>query len=90
MTSETGEEMREMRQEQRERREKRLPVRVELLLALRGEGFEIKELSPYQFRVNGVLDVYPIHHRFHDIKKNVRGGFSYIPTFVRRFFNHHD
>lgn len=87
MASDYGDLSHANREAQQERRAKRLPGRVEQLLDMKKEGFKIVELSPYQFRVNDVLDIYPIHHRYHDLKKNRRGGFGYIPTFINKFFN---
>lgn len=77
---------REYREEQVVRRQERLPRRTAQLLTLRNEGFEIEQKSPYQFRVNGVLDVWLTHNRYHDIKANKRGGFPDVAVFVRRFF----
>ena len=77
---------REQREAQQARRFARLPKRVERLLALRAEGFEIEQKSPYHFRVNGRLDVWPVHNRYHDLKLKKRGGFPDVAVFVRRFF----
>lgn len=74
------------RRAQQQRRAERLPKRVDYLMELKKEGFEIQQLTEYQFRVNRVLDIYPIHHRYHDIKKNRRGGFPHLQNFVRQFF----
>jgi hypothetical protein len=41
--------------------------------ALRQEGVEIKELSPFHFRVQGYLDVFPKSLSWHNIKTNSRG-----------------
>lgn len=84
--SDIGDDFKAYKEAQKERRAARLPVRTNLILQLRDKGFVIQELSPYQFRINGVLDIYPTHHRYHDIKKNRRGGFRHIHEFVDRFF----
>ena len=75
---------RESRAAQQERRRKRLPLRVAELMELRKAGFTIEQKTPYQFRVNGVLDIYPIHNRYHDLKTGERGGFGDVREFVRR------
>ncbi len=74
------------KKEQRERRAKRLSIRTQELLSLRKEGFKIQQKTIYHFRVRDVLDVWPIHNRYHDIKKSERGGFRDVKSFVKRFF----
>lgn len=73
------------RLEQQARREKRLPKRTDEIMALKGEGFDVKEMTPYQFRINGRLDLYPIHNRWHDIKTNTRGGHRNLAGFAREW-----
>lgn len=77
-----GEIFREMREEQKERRAKRLPVRAAQILSLRDKGYMVEELSPYQFRVNGIVDLYPTHNRYHHLKSNRRGGYRDAVQFV--------
>ena len=69
------------KQEQRERR-------IASLFALRGEGFDIREVTPYQFRVNHRLDIFPTWAKWHDVATNKRGGFkgTSCAAFVRQFF----
>jgi hypothetical protein len=74
------------REEQRKRRAARLPKRTEALLALRAEGYEIEKKTEYHFRVNGRLDVWPTHNRYHDIRTGKRGGYPDIVRFIKRFF----
>jgi hypothetical protein len=85
--SDVGEDYREMRKityaqktEQRERRTKDI-------LALREAGFIIREITPYQFRVNERLDLFPTWGKWHDIKKNERGAYVGEPVakFVKLF-----
>lgn len=56
-----------------------------LIDRLRVLGYEIREFTSYQFRIEGVLDVYPVNRRWHDIKKNKRGGYEDIFAFVQRY-----
>jgi hypothetical protein len=79
------ESWREYRQEQQARREKRLPVRTAAILALRSEGFVVTKLTEYCFRINGRLDLYPVHNRWHDIQTNQRGGARDLVVFVREW-----
>jgi hypothetical protein len=64
------------REAQQARRAARLPGRTQEILDLKGDGFDVVALSPYQFRVDGRLDLYPIHRRYHDTRLNRRGGYQ--------------
>jgi hypothetical protein len=50
------------------------------------QGFSIHEFTPYHFRINEILDVYPVNQRWHDIKANERGSYYDIFDFVKKFF----
>lgn len=86
MSEDASEYWRVTRADQRVRREERLGRRQKLLDELTEEGFEVRRLTEWQFRINGVLDIYPLHHRYHDLKKNRRGGFQHLKEFVKEFF----
>jgi len=47
---------------------------------------QVQKLTECQWRVNGVLDVYPTNRRYHDIKKNVRGGYDDVLSFCKSYF----
>jgi hypothetical protein len=66
---------REYRRAQQQRRTDRLPKRTAEILALRGKGVNVVQLTPYQFRLDGVIDLYPIHRRFHHLKTGQRGHY---------------
>lgn len=72
--NETRELWKGYREEQRERRAKRLPLRTAQIAGLALRGYRIEKLTPYQFRINGELDVYPIHNCFHILKSGKRVG----------------
>lgn len=36
-------------------------------------GFDVVELTPYHFRIDGKLDIYPTSGAYHDLINNVRG-----------------
>lgn len=61
--------MKETDKEDKEQRRKDLTQR---LLNLKGK-YRIVQLTPYHFRINGVLDIYPTNGRFHNIKTGKRG-----------------
>lgn len=79
----------EHKKDVRENKQEQLARRTAQLLELRDEGFDIKALTQFQYRVNGRLDIYPVWGKWHDIKHNKRGKFTGISTkeFVRRFFH---
>ena len=49
---------------------------VNKILKLRLKGRKVEQLTPYQYRINDELDLYPVNKRFHNIKTGQRG---YIP-----------
>ncbi len=70
-----AEDMKDYREAQQKRRAERLPIRQEEIFNLGKEGYSINQYSEYQFRINGVIDVYPIHHRYHILKTGKRGEY---------------
>lgn len=63
------------REAQRARRAERLPKRTEEIEGLRRSGFTVEPLTPYQFRIDGALDFYPIHRRYHVLATGRRGTY---------------
>lgn len=45
------------------------------ILALARNGYDVQELTPYQFRINDALDLYPTQRRFHNLKTQRRGRY---------------
>lgn len=84
-----SDDWRDYRKQQQNRRSERLKIMTEELLELRDHGFDIRRLTPFHYRVNGRLDIWPIHNRWHDIKTFERGGFSQIGYFVNHYFEAH-
>lgn len=71
-----------------EAREWRRGRRSQFVPELEAEGLEVKQLTPYQFRVNGQLDIYPTNAKWHDLKTGQRGSFydTNLARFVRAHF----
>jgi len=84
--SDLGDNYRAMREAQKERRAERLPKRAAEILALADQGFSVECVTEYQYRINGRLDLYPTHNRYHDVLKNRRGGYRNATEFVKSFF----
>lgn len=57
----------EMAKAKRERRKQRREEREKTFLKLEAEGFEVKRITPYQYRINGLLDIYTTHGKYHDL-----------------------
>jgi hypothetical protein len=83
---EDSELWKEYRTEQQERRANRLPVRTKQILSLRDKGYQVEKKTPYQYRINNTLDIFPIHNLYHDIRLNKRGGFQNVVKFVKDYF----
>jgi hypothetical protein len=64
----------------RERREKR----TNEIMALTAKGFVVEALTPYQFRVNEVVDLYPVHRRYHALEANQRGTYESALAIVQQ------
>lgn len=72
-----AEDYRDRRDEQQLRRAKRLPIRQKEIEDLSALGYEVKKLNEgYCYRINGIYDIYPIHHRWHHLKSNNRGNYT--------------
>ena len=81
-----GEDMKDYREAQQQRRAIRLPIRTEIINRLISEGYKVEWKTDYQCRINDILDLYPIHHRFHNIKTNKRGGYKHVHLIVEKTF----
>lgn len=84
MANEDGELFRQMREAQQARRAERLPGRQKEIEALSELGYDVKKLTNYQYRVNGIYDLYPIHNRWHNLKTNKRGGAKNLSEFIKQ------
>lgn len=65
-----------LKEHNRERRAEAREAGVKAIRELATRGYEVKELTEYQFRVNGVVDLYPVHRRFHELKTGRRGVYD--------------
>ena len=76
-------DMREYRDSQQKRRAERLPIRQKEIEDLSPE-YEIKKITDYQYRINGIIDLYPIHRNWHNIKKNKRGTYKLASKIIKQ------
>ncbi len=77
-----AEDFKEYREAQQLRRKERLPVRQQEIEALSELGYEVKRLTDYQYRINGFIDLYPIHNRWHNLKTGKRGSARKLSQFL--------
>lgn len=84
---EESELWREHNAEMAQMRENRREVWETAQRELIADGYEIRKITPYQFRINGRLDIYPSNKRFHDIRDMRRGDIRGIKfrDFVRKY-----
>ncbi len=61
---------------------------VNQIREIENEGNEVKQITPYQYRINGQLDIYPSSKRFFVLDNKKRGDIetSFI-DFIIDFFN---
>lgn len=74
------------REARKERHEKKLASFVDKQMQqLTALLYDVKKLTPYQYRINDALDIFPISSKYHDIKRNKRGRYGNVITFVKEF-----
>ena len=78
-----AEDHRDYREAQQKRRAERLPIRQKEIESL-SPRHEVKKLTEYQYRINGILDLYPIHKNFHNIKTNKRGKYNSVEEIIKK------
>ena len=81
-TNDVTEMWRSHRHEMQERRSDRRSRRTMDILALADRGFTVRELTPYHFRINEALDLYPTCNRYHNLKTQRRGGYQTVAMIV--------
>lgn len=57
---------------------------TEQIKALPPEQWSVEEFTPYHFRINGVLDVFPTNRRYHDLVTNRRGWYKAVPELLQQ------
>lgn len=89
MTETKIKEWEEHKKEMGKMRENRRKQFIQILPVFRKLGFVVREISPFQYRVNDILDIYPSNKRYHDLKTHVRGDIRGVSfnIFLRKFFN---
>lgn len=57
---------------------------TDLILELQDYGYKIDRLTPYQWRINDRLDLFPTNRKYHDTFTNERGDWQGALDIVRR------
>lgn len=52
--------------------------------------YEVREFSPYQWRINGIIDIYPTNKNYHLIKENKRGSYNNLIPFLDSILSLHN
>lgn len=73
-------------QRQRQVRQSRRDKATEEIIQLKEKGYLVISLTPYQFRINGILDLYPTNHRYHHIPTDKRGSYDKPEEIVKKLF----
>lgn len=83
--NETTEWWRQVRHDQAERRRVRRERAATDILALQHHGYLVNRLTAYQYRIDGVLDLFPTSTRYHHLPTNRRGGYLKAIDCATRF-----
>jgi hypothetical protein len=59
-----------------------LPPEIKLL---KNDGHEVEKLTPYQYRIDRTLDLYPKRRKFHNIATQSRGQYPLREDELRQF-----
>ena len=51
---------------------------------LENAGYKIKLLTPYQFRIEDKVDIYPTSKKYHVLKTGERGNYYKLENFIRK------
>jgi hypothetical protein len=64
----------DLREIRRERNKTQKVTNEKRVLALAEQGYKVRKITDYQYRINEVLDIFVVNMRFHNIVTNRRGG----------------
>lgn len=57
---------------------------TESIVALWREGYHVVRLTPFQWRINDRLDLFPTNRKYHDTLRNERGDWQGALDICRR------
>lgn len=82
--TELGNDMREWKEYFRQKKQERRESETLQIKELEAVGIQVRQISEYQFRFWGHLDIYPTNKRWHDIKTSKRGGYSELYSLLEK------
>lgn len=77
-----AEDFRAMRDHQRAYKQSNRDKFESVLKTLK-EQYTVVELTPYQYRIDGILDIYPSNKKWHLIPTNERGRFRTVEDIAK-------
>jgi hypothetical protein len=66
----------------REERKLRRGPRITEIMGLAKLGHKVVHLTPYQYRINNEVDVYPTNNRYCILRFNRWGGYNNVTEFI--------
>lgn len=88
MTTEDSDMWKAHNEDMKQMREKRNDLASKDLETLaKTDGIRSVYITPYQIRIEEVLDIWPSNKNYHDIQTNERGRYRRLIPFVRDFFS---
>jgi CRISPR/Cas system-associated endonuclease Cas3-HD len=65
---------------------KRVIERARMEIDMLRKKHQVNTLTPYQYRISEVLDIFVTNKKYHDIRNNRRGTYRDLSQFVEEFF----
>lgn len=81
MTNETREKWKNHKEKMENMRRRRRSQFYEVIKTFRRLGFEVEEVSKYQFRFNGGIDIFPSNRGYRDLVNHKSGRIEKEKTF---------
>lgn len=66
---------------------KRRAEDVKIIDKLETQGYAVRIPAPYQYRIEGTLDVFVTTRRWHDLKTGKRGAYGELDLFIPEWFD---
>lgn len=75
---------REYKADIKKRREERRGPRIRQIMELKTDGYLVEQLTPYQFRINREVDVYPTNNRYCLLKFQRWGRYRDVKELIKK------
>jgi len=64
------------------RRDIRMKEREAEIMQLNKKGYKVSKVSKGQYRINNVIDVYPLHQEYHNLGSGRRGNYKKLKDVI--------